>query len=177
MLSLIIWAAIGAAVGAGLGSLGKGIRSPLIATWRRGAGSGAITAALLFFVSGQARTETMNRSTDTVKRLGPDRFDAEVLHSSLPVMVDFYATWCGPCRTLAPRVEEVAQQFAGRIRVFKVNLDEASPLAERYHIGAIPTLLFFKNGALENRTLGVLSKDALETQINALLESRATVLK
>lgn len=176
-MSLLLWAAIGAVIGAALGHSGKGVRSSWIATWRRGAWSGAIAATLLFFVSGQTRTETMNRSTDAVKRLGPDRFDAEVLHSSLPVVVDFYATWCGPCRTLAPRVEDVAQQFAGRIRFFKVNIDEASNLAERYHIEAIPTLLFFRDGVVVDQTLGVLSKESLELRLDSQMESRNTALK
>ena len=171
MMSLLLWAAIGAGVGATFGRLGKGIRSPLISTWQRGAASGAVAAVLLFFLTGQGRTEAMNQSSEAVTRLRPERFDAEVLQSSLPVMVDFYATWCGPCRALAPRVEEAAQKFSGRVRVFKVNIDEAPQLAQRYQIDAIPTLLFFSNGKLIDRRLGIVSPEDLAERLRTLAGS------
>ena len=82
-------------------------------------------------------------------------FDREVLESKLPVLVDFWAPWCGPCRTLAPVVEDMAEEFAGKLRVVKVNVDDAPEIAKRYEVGSIPTLAVFKSGRLLDRKVGV----------------------
>ena len=82
-------------------------------------------------------------------------FDREVLESKLPVLVVFWAAWCGPCRTLAPAVEDMAEEFAGKLRVVKVNVDDAPEIAKRYAVGSIPTLAVFKSGRLHERRVGV----------------------
>src|SRR6266496_4073641 len=82
-------------------------------------------------------------------------FDREVLESKLPVLVDFWAPWCGPCRTLAPAVEDMAEEFAGKLRVVKVNVDDAPEIAKRYAVGSIPMLAVFKSGRLHERKVGV----------------------
>lgn len=88
-------------------------------------------------------------------------FEEEVLKSDIPVLVDFFATWCGPCRMLAPVIEEVSNENEGKIKVGKVNVDEQPELAAKFGIQSIPTLLVFKNGTVSNRSLGYMSKEAV----------------
>ena len=81
-------------------------------------------------------------------------FDAQVLESDVPVLVDFWATWCGPCRVIAPAVEAVAESFAGRAKVYKLDVDENPEIAGRYSVQSIPTLLLFKNGQKVGELVG-----------------------
>ena len=94
--------------------------------------------------------------------LTEQNFEAEVLQSDLPVLVDFWASWCGPCRMLAPTVAEIAQERAGTIKVGKVNVDEQSALAAKYGIASIPTIMVFQNGQVVNTAIGVRPKEQLE---------------
>ncbi|MBR0505737.1 MAG: thioredoxin [Kiritimatiellae bacterium] len=87
-----------------------------------------------------------------------DNFAAEVLQSELPVLVDFWATWCGPCKMLAPTVAEVATEYAGRVKVGKVNVDNAPELAARYGITSIPALLLFNKGEVVRTSVGFVPK-------------------
>jgi thioredoxin 1 len=98
-------------------------------------------------------------------------FDAEVLAASKtqPVMVDFWAEWCGPCRSLAPTVDQIAQEYAGKLKVVKVNVDESGNAAFRYNIRGIPTLLIFKNGQVADQIVGNYPKDHIERVLNRVL--------
>ena len=90
-----------------------------------------------------------------VKEVDKMNFEQEVLQSDIPVMVDFWAPWCVPCRVIAPLVERLAEQYAGRLKVAKLNVDENHELAIRYQVMSIPTLIFFKNGQVIDRIIGV----------------------
>lgn len=94
---------------------------------------------------------------------------AEVLASGKVVLVDFWATWCGPCRMLSPTVDDVAEEMAGKVVVAKCNVDDAEDVAVAYGIRNIPTLLYFKDGQLADRTVGVVSKDEIIKRLNNLL--------
>ena len=93
----------------------------------------------------------------------------ELLQDSKLVIVDFWATWCGPCRMLSPILDEVEEEMAGQISVVKVNVDDADEIAAKYRIMSIPTLLFFKNGQLVDKTVGAMPKAVLVEKIKANL--------
>ncbi len=103
-----------------------------------------------------------------VARVTAANFGNEVLSSLLPVMVDVYAPWCGPCRILAPVLEKFADEFAGTVRIVKVNIDEEPEVARVYGITSVPTLLFFRNGQLADRVTGLPSLDLMKAKLNAI---------
>jgi thioredoxin 1 len=96
-------------------------------------------------------------------------FDQEVLKSEQPVLVDFWAVWCGPCKLIAPVVDSIAASFAGRLKVTKVNVDENAATPSRYGIRGIPALLFFKGGKVADQIVGYVPQDVIEEKVKRLL--------
>lgn len=97
--------------------------------------------------------------------LTSENFEKEVVNSDKPVLVDFWATWCGPCKMIAPVLEEIAEEYKEDIKVCKVNIDEQADLAVEYQVTVIPTLVLFKNGQVMNTSVGFHSKSELEEMI------------
>ena len=96
-------------------------------------------------------------------------FDQEVVKSSIPVLVDFWAPWCGPCRMIAPVIEELAKEYAGKVKVCKLNTDESPDSAATYKISAIPTILMFKGGKLVQELVGLQPKEEIKRHLDELI--------
>lgn len=97
-------------------------------------------------------------------------FETEVLGASMPVLVDFYADWCNPCKRMAPVVERIAEEYEGRVKVGKCNIDENMALANRYRITSIPSFLIFKNGVPEASFMGAMTADELKEKVEQALK-------
>lgn len=98
-------------------------------------------------------------------------WDKEILQSQGVVMVDFWAVWCGPCRMIAPTVEELAKEYSGKLKVAKLNTDENPDIASKYKIMGIPTIMFFKNGQKVDQVVGAVPKTQLKSKIDSLLNA------
>jgi thioredoxin 1 len=102
-------------------------------------------------------------------QLTDTNFDQEVLKSSIPVMVDFWAPWCGPCKMIAPTIEEIASEYAGKVKVCKLNTDDNPDTASKFSITAIPTILFFKEGKVVQELVGLQPKEEIQKFLDNLL--------
>jgi thioredoxin 1 len=106
---------------------------------------------------------------ENVLAVTDETFDAEVLKSELPALVDFWASWCGPCRAIGPVVEELAEEYAGKVKVAKLNVDESPKTPGQYGIRAIPTLIMFKNGEVVDQITGAVSKSHIESALQKIV--------
>ena len=106
-------------------------------------------------------------TANSIRRVTDDTFEPEVLKSETPVLVDYWAEWCGPCKSIAPILDEVAKEYEGRLKIAKINVDENQLTPAKFGIRGIPTLMLFKNGNVEATRVGALSK----SQLTAFLDS------
>ena len=95
-------------------------------------------------------------------KITKENFEMEVLNSSIPVLVDFWATWCGPCKMIAPVIDMIAEEYEGKIKVGKIDVDEENELAMKYGVASIPTLMLFENGEVVNKKVGFMQKAEIE---------------
>ena len=104
-----------------------------------------------------------------VAHVTDDNFEAEVLKSDVPVLVDFYATWCGPCKQVAPIIEELEGEYKGKVKIVKLDVDDANATAGKFQVMSIPTLIFFKDGEPVNKLVGFNSKEKLKKELDSLI--------
>ena len=109
-------------------------------------------------------TNNISSSDQNILKVGSENFDEEVLRSDKKVLIDFYATWCGPCKVLSPTVEEIAKENDD-IKVVKIDVDEEEELANKYGVISIPTLIVIENGEVINKSVGVISKEEIESML------------
>jgi len=103
-----------------------------------------------------------------ILEIGDSSFESEVLQSDKPVLVDFWAPWCGPCRAIGPIVEELAKDFSDKVKFTKCNVDENPTTPTKYGIKSIPTLIFFKDGEIQDKVIGIVAKSRLEEMISKI---------
>ena len=98
-----------------------------------------------------------------------ETFEQEVLKSDIPVIIDLWAPWCGPCKALTPILESIAADYEGKVKVVKLNIDESPTIAAQYQVMSIPTVLFFKDGNVESQVIGLVGKDKIARKIDTML--------
>ena len=114
------------------------------------------------------KIESTNKEAMNMKQIRSNEFQSEVLESSIPVLVDFAASWCGPCKMMGPVLEQLSAEYEGKVKIGKLNVDNAPDTAQKFGIMSIPTLLYFKNGELVNKSIGVVAKTEIEQVLNSL---------
>jgi thioredoxin len=129
----------------------------------------AAAAFLVLIAAGCGNPAAMNQSTASVKHIAQSEFENEVTRSTNAIVADFYATWCGPCRTLSPMLDRLAGPLTDKIKFVKINVDESPGIAQNFSVQGIPTLIFFRDGKVADRITGLVP----ETELKAKLEAFA----
>ncbi len=123
---------------------------------------------MFFLATGCGNPAAMNQSTANVQHITQAEFAAEVTRSTNAIVADFYATWCGPCRQLSPLLDKLAGGYAGKIKFVKINVDESPGIAQNFQVSGIPALIFFKDGKVVGRSVGLLAEAELKAKLDAL---------
>jgi thioredoxin 1 len=171
-MSLIIGVLLGSGLGAALGYFGKcsSGNCPLTANWWRGALYGAVLGLLFHSVAGRNGSGSAE-STQNVKLIQEQEFGTEVTQAPGPVVVDFFASWCGPCKRLSPMLDNLAGPLTNRVTFLKVDVDQSANLAKQFDIDGVPTLIFFKGGKVVDKMVGLPTKEALKGKLESLASS------
>jgi thioredoxin 1 len=167
--SLFVSLLIGGGLGALLGRFGQCSSGacPLTANWKRGAVYGAVLGLLFHLVSSRSGPYEPPKN---VKPIAAAEFEAEVIQAGKPVVVDFFAPWCAPCKILAPRLGDLAGEFGDRIKFVSLNFDQSADLVARLNVPGVPTLLFIgKNGRIADAIIGVESVDVMRAKMEMLV--------
>jgi thioredoxin 1 len=161
MLPLILFVLGGVGIGSAMGYFGQCSSGtcPLTATWWRGALYGGFMGLMFGLASGCNRPGGSTPENARVKPVNQADFTNQVLQAAQPVVVDFFATWCGPCKELAPVLEELAGDFTNQVKFVKVDVDQAPELSQQYNISGLPTLLLFKGGQVVDTITGLESRE------------------
>jgi thioredoxin 1 len=172
-LSLILSILVGAGLGAVVGYYGKCASGtcPLTANPWRGAIYGMILGFLFHSALARNGSGSVAGSTANVRLVNEAQFESEIAQTSRPVVVDFFATWCAPCKKLSPILDELAGPLTNQVSFLKVDVDRSAPLAERYGVQGVPTLVFLRNGKEVGRQVGLTSKDELRARLSSLVSS------
>ena len=168
-MNLIFSVLIGGGLGAVLGYFGKCSSGtcPLTSNWWRGALYGAVLGFMFHALSARTGSNSVE-STQNVKLIQEQQFEAEVTHATGPVVVDFFATWCGPCKRLSPMLDNLAEPLTNRVKFLKVDVDQSAKLARQFAVEGVPTLIFFKGGKVVDKMVGLPAKDALKRKLEFL---------
>jgi thioredoxin 1 len=171
-MSLIFSVLIGGGLGAALGYFGKcsSGNCPLTANWWRGALYGAVLGFLFHSVAGRNGSSSAE-STQNVKLIQEQQFTTEVARATGPVVVDFFATWCGPCKRLSPMLDNLAGPLTNRVKFLKVDVDQSANLAKQFEVDGVPTLIFFKDGKVVDKLVGLPTTEALKGKLESLASS------
>jgi thioredoxin 1 len=175
MQTLVISMLLGGGIGAAIGYFGKCTSGgcPLTANWHRGALYGAFLGLVVYFISGrETATPASSKTTPNIQRIEQNQFEAEVVKSALPVVVEFYADWCAPCQILGPALDQLAGPMTNRVKFVKINLDEAQELAQHVGITGVPTLLFVRDGKLVAVLPGLPPLDVLKQHVEAFANAK-----
>ncbi len=169
-MTLILSLMVGAGLGAVLGYYGKCTTGtcPLTANPWRGAIYGMVLGLLFHSALGKDGARSTTAPTVNVKSVTQAQFESEIAQNDRPIVVDFYATWCGPCKRLSPILDELAGPLTNQINFLKVDVDQSPELAKRYRVEGVPTLLFLRDGKELDREVGLTSKEALSVRLNSL---------
>ncbi len=170
-MGLILALVIGGGLGAALGYFGKcnSGTCPLTANPWRGAVYG-IVLGLIFHTALARNTGPQTEPSHNVKTVDEAQFDAEISNAARPVVVDFFATWCGPCKRLSPMLDQAATPLTKKVSFLKVDVDKSARLAERFNIQGVPTMLFFRNGKPVDRIVGLPSEAELNRRLLSFAE-------
>jgi thioredoxin 1 len=170
VLSLILSVLVGGGVGCALGYFGQCSSGtcPLTSTWWRGALYGAGMGLLFGLTSQRTGSSRASQPDLNVKQISPEAFETEVVGATMPVVVGFFAPWCGPCKAMAPVLDALAGQFTNQVKFVKVNVDEAPALAQRFEVRGVPTIMFFRTGKPVETLVGLTSAAAIRQRLELL---------